>query len=614
MADVFENLEKDALAHRAIALKLEKHEFFDQAVDECEKSLQLSDSEVSSLDTLTVLARVYFFKKKSTKKAYATVTRALEHRPQEGNDQLTRDVALLIREALIIKGDCERELGMYDEAIASYEEARTICPSEIIHGGVLNAIADCFDEKGGACQLINTLEKWSFWERMAWLIYDSDSEPIVLFQKAVRLSGRESLLVETYTEMIDYLDRSRSSGWPRFQLACAYLFLLDDPKQAKSLFHQILESDSNIDPGTGEEDLTVLFEARLFLAEIAYEEFRTCADPNRKLELLEECKRLQKWEEIGSLRDTNGFESYASVILAIMTRTMGPMQDLQTLLDKTFQACMDALTDTEGWNDSGYLRLLSNVLACVGGLEREAAIAYSAQFSIIDPEVEHEPVSEPEAEESEEDSDSEDEDTDQSKGAGVGGGEGDKEDQDLAQDGMDKENEDGDINGVNQDLNDLDHGDAAADDVDDDHAEDCSDGNGNDQSQSAEMLDEDIAPYTIIQCDGECDQPCVSNWNDGPMYGCIMCSNVDLCQGCYEKRQGYNQTGKVEHWRSYCGMNHRYIKGPITGWKGIKDGVMTIGEEKIRFGDWLKELEEKKWSLAWEGFWTRDNALQDVIV
>ena len=63
----------------------------------------------------------------------------------------------------------------------------------------------------------------------------------------------------------------------------------------------------------------------------------------------------------------------------------------------------------------------------------------------------------------------------------------------------------------------------------------------------------------------------------------------------------------------YCGTNHQLISGPIPGWKGIKDGIMTIegqnGEDTIRvkFRDWLDELKNVKWRQAWVRFWLKED-------
>lgn len=413
VADAFEDIEKDAAAHQAIALELVRRKYFGRAAAQCEKGLQVSGSETSSFRTMTTLAQIHAARGKGhLDQAYQTILEAFTYRPQQNNEELTTEVALLTREALVVRGDCERNLDMDDEAIASYEEARTICSSEVVSGEVLHKIAliYSFDENSELGRLIEKVEAWSFWERMAWLTYEPDVSGS-LFQLAVYHAGKESLFFQTYEDMIACLDPLKASAWPRYQLAEGYRHLLNDNQTAKTVLYRILDSDTCIDPRTGEGDIEVLAEARLRLSEIIHEDFRSCSDPKRKAELHEEMKKLQESYQTGSPWDMDGDASNSAVILAMMTSKLGPMQEFQNILEKTFQACMVALTDTEGWNDSSFLRLLSRVLACVGGLEREASIACSAQFSIIDPDISHKPELD-----DEDDSDEEHEEDDGDKG------------------------------------------------------------------------------------------------------------------------------------------------------------------------------------------------------
>lgn len=77
------------------------------------------------------------------------------------------------------------------------------------------------------------------------------------------------------------------------------------------------------------------------------------------------------------------------VILALMTRKIGSPVEFQRLLDTSFNSSVAGLTDSVGWNDFDSFRLLAKVLACVPGLERDAQIALSCQFSITDSSVDH---------------------------------------------------------------------------------------------------------------------------------------------------------------------------------------------------------------------------------
>jgi hypothetical protein len=42
-------------------------------------------------------------------------------------------------------------------------------------------------------------------------------------------------------------------------------------------------------------------------------------------------------------------------------------------------------------------------------------------------------------------------------------------------------------------------------------------------------------------------------------------------------------------------VNHNYLKGPIEGWEGVKNGVWGIGDEMVGFKEWLEDI-ERKWS------------------
>lgn len=109
---------------------------------------------------------------------------------------------------------------------------------------------------------------------------------------------------------------------------------------------QVLNSGFYIDPRTGEEDASIASEARLGIADILYNEFRSTSDAQRKVELLNEMKEMQERRVGGPLQDLNTFESTTAIIYANMIRKMGPTIDFQDVLDRTFQSCITALTDT----------------------------------------------------------------------------------------------------------------------------------------------------------------------------------------------------------------------------------------------------------------------------
>ncbi|RDW63670.1 hypothetical protein BP6252_11215 [Coleophoma cylindrospora] len=125
----------------------------------------------------------------------------------------------------------------------------------------------------------------------------------------------------------------------------------------------------------------------------------------------------------------------------------------------------------------------------------------------------------------------------------------------------------------------------------------------------------DLTEDVEVACEGECIPPRkFHSWSGRSIYQCIVCNRCPLCEECYQKRQAYNRGEKSTNWRSYCGENHRYIRGPVKGWKGITDGVMAIeGEEPVSFKDWMTELKDVKWKKVWVDFWKNGIKDPDIV-
>ena len=248
-----------------------------------------------------------------------------------------------------------------------------------------------------------------------------------------------------------------------------------------------------------------------------------------------------------------------------MLRKMGSSTTFQEVLNDTFDFCIASLTDAEGWNDAICLRLLAKVLALVGGLEREAQIAFSLQYSTLDPAV----MLNSDFFESSDSSDDEDDilgESDQKGAEAAAVAESDSDDEDDEDDEIIKHDTWGDLSGAGH------------------------------------------------PCDGEHMQDSDAvGWNDGPFYLCILCAETQLCQGCFEKIRQYSRSDKWSCWKSYCGRDHKYIKGPVFGWKGVRDGMMVIGEAEQTVVDWIQELKEVKWPEAWEKFWLRQDGVADIL-
>ncbi len=233
---------------------------------------------------------------------------------------------------------------------------------------------------------------------------------------------------------------------------------------------------------------------------------------------------LQERRDSGPLQAVDTYGVAPAVVYANMVRKIGSEQDFEDVLTEAFDSCYAALTDGEEWNDVNSLCLLAKILALVEGLHKDAQIAFSAQFSVIEPK----------------------------------------------------------------------------------HGEKTTDGNFDDSKKWG-----DIAENSSLHC--RCKEKHIKDWSDGPLYLCIICTDVKICQNCYDRLQRYNHTGDWDLWTTYCGKQHKYIKGPIKGWRGVRNGMLIIeGQESISFQGWLEELKKNKWKQAWKAFWMREDGIKDI--
>ncbi|OAT07839.1 hypothetical protein, variant [Blastomyces gilchristii SLH14081] len=183
----------DEKAYRAIGLILKDYGHYDAGIVAC-AALGISISEADRFRTLVVLVQVYaklYDDEEGDESdndsgdisdevsdvesnsgnagndpnqynaiAYKTICEALSSRPSSVDDPTTEEEArLLIREALLIQGDCERAMDRVDEAVKSYGEARIICSSEILDGVSLNEIKEILGEQSRFVELMENVEQ-----------------------------------------------------------------------------------------------------------------------------------------------------------------------------------------------------------------------------------------------------------------------------------------------------------------------------------------------------------------------------------------------------------------------------------------------------------------------
>ncbi|KAH8895712.1 hypothetical protein GQ53DRAFT_803939 [Thozetella sp. PMI_491] len=134
--------------------------------------------------------------------------------------------------------------------------------------------------------------------------------------------------------------------------------------------------------------------------------------------------------------------------------------------------------------------------------------------------------------------------------------------------------------------------------------EDSSDDEEDSASNKSDGKEEDLDPGSFLFC-GDCNKE-FWDWNEpeGSLYLCYFCTDLSLCQECFEKKTAVDNGERGPEWRTLCPKGHKHIKAPVEGWRGLKNGVLKMNVE-ITFDDWLKDVKHE-WGAKWDQYWAED--------
>jgi hypothetical protein len=240
--------------------------------------------------------------------------------------------------------------------------------------------------------------------------------------------------------------------------------------------------------------------------------------------------------------------SQTTIPLVYMTRKLAAFE-FQEKLKETFFGCYNLLTDDTIGNDSQSLRMLARVLAYVPGLQHDAEIAASCQLYIVDKEVQKKEMA---LEESERESDTEDDkEVEQS---------GNKEAETVKENTTNGvSNGDAAINGgtnlraeddsdklvaINVTETELTNGHKQTEDIDKKPNDESKEVKIEEKSKTSEKESQEILDNVDDKAkeeDGDLDEihstiickscnKTVTNWNNGAVYLCYYCTELDLCE------------------------------------------------------------------------------------
>ncbi|SCO88932.1 uncharacterized protein FRV6_13060 [Fusarium oxysporum] len=580
LISAFEDIVVGPSGYRAIGLTLLSEWPFD-ALETFNESLELCETDIDKFATLAAMAKCHHGIADHDDDAYDTACKALAL----DRSGLGKEYDDLLHTALLVRATYESGHNMLEAAVESLQEAMTV------YSGDRRKTAEDFsmllrtlDKLGRHEDILASIVKWGP-IRLA-VTAENRAEVNMWYQKAAKQTGQEQVMMMTYELLVQELAPLDWASPTRYQYALGCRRSIGDRAKAKSLLYEILDADNCIDPATDAVSDSIPYLARRELAEIIYEEFLQATSSAQKRASLSEIEGLAG-RKLGNAHLTSDIQSNflqrpEATILARMYRRFGPLDKFEETLTDAFNNCLASLKDQNPWNDSDTLRELCNVLACLPGLQREAAIALSAQFYHVDKELMMKSLKLISRFRELDD--------------GIGlknDSDGDWEDTDNDGEEQDEDEDDDAANANSEHLDKMPQGPGEKDWI-----RAIVDNDPNDQY--------DIKGHRGIRCSGYClnNPGDITSWDQTVMYHCVVCTDCDWCETCYLNRVANSGSSEGEKWRAYCGAGHEFIRGPAEGWLGIKDGKVELKDkEPEKFQEWLARLEREKWPKAWNEYW-----------
>lgn len=429
-----------------------------------------------------------------------------------------------------------------------------------------------------------------------YFILNSETGNLTLAQEAAKRSGEGLALIGLYNSAAKYLAGLKLPVFDywiadfNFMAAEFSRSALSDYGMAKDSLNQFINDPKSHAPWV-EPSCNLLCEQ-------LFEDFRRSNDPNVKSATLEETKKLlaKLSEVLGN--DFKVARSPISLLLAGMLRKLGPALEWHDVLQAAFQSCVDDLSDDIGWNDSDSFRRLAQVLMWVEGFETEAQVALTAQLYVIDAEVRKSDLAKqtlleqgsPTSEEQQGGQHPYKLQDPPEAAAQDGGGAGAAETPGRV-----------DTTATDRQQQTTTGHTAQPESAATDAAPAVVSRGSVDDVDSDPMSEGLLGSSEFFSCN-YCRKQ-VSDWVHGGAYLCIYCIDCDICEECFDKRAA-RVTGELDaDWRTICPKDHKHIRAPVEGWRGVKDGRLRIGSDEVPFKDWLRGV-ESKWRTFWDRYWS----------
>ncbi|KAJ3963160.1 hypothetical protein N0V92_000142 [Colletotrichum tropicale] len=537
-----EDVTPDASGHRATAEVLLKTGYLEPAEKTCRTALQLCNpSNPEWYRASSVLCDILLQAKKNEDAHQFAGAAVSQLWIKEIPGHLKRTVCTTYARA-------HTELRNFDSALQYYTEAKKSDPDGITPASDLVAELSVFYQKADQAGYIKALRSWTLLERITWLAsnYATEGEDrLALLCDIAVQTGEKQFIVEFYEQVVAFLDNLDAGTPLRLDLAVVYFEACKDAEKALNTLNEIFDSHDTVFvyPITSVTPVWVMRMALTMMTNVQVELFRQSRDPIYKAERLQSLSSLMKRPLSLHIPHISPIDTISYRIgLSYMYWVMGPKATFEETLRKLFRESFEGLSDSIKWNDGTYVWTLTQALALLSrALGNDDTLRRYARIV----------------------------------GSAL-----------LSR--LTRSQEDDNSAGGKQKVSHVTEGDKHG-------------------SEDSSHEDEgDLLSDSWYTCGGFCSpaRP-FRRWGDGSAYLYITFETGMICEECQTECDAMKRgegTGKA---RYFHGIGHDYVKLPVEGWRGVKNGMLRLdGEEPVLFNDFLKKLQTEVIENAWGRLWS----------
>ncbi|KAF0318622.1 NACHT and TPR domain-containing protein [Colletotrichum asianum] len=537
-----EDVTPDAGGHRATAEVLLKTGYLEPAEKTCRTALELcSPSNPEWYRASSVLCDILLQAKKNEDAHQFAGGAVSQLWIKEIPGHLKRAVCTTYARA-------QTKLRNFDSALQYYTEAKKSDPDGITPASDLVAELSVFYQKADQAGYIKALRSWTLLERITWLAsnYATEGEDrLALLCDIAVQTGEKQFIVEFYEQVVAFLDNLDAGTPLRLDLAVVYFEACKDAEKALNTLNEIFDSHDTVFvyPITSVTPVWVMRMALTLMTNVQVELFRQSRDAIYKAERLQSLSSLMERPLSLHIPHISPIDTISYRIgLSYMYWVMGPKATFEETLRELFKESFEGLSDSIKWNDGTYVWTLTQALALLSrALGNDDTLRRYARIV----------------------------------GSAL-----------LSR--LTRSQEDDNSAGGKQEVSHVTEG--------DEHGSE-----DNSHEDEGDLLSDSW--YT---CGGFCSpaRP-FRRWGDGSAYLYITFETGMICEECQTECDAMKRgegTGKA---RYFHGIGHDYVKLPVEGWRGVKNGMLRLdGEEPVLFNDFLKKLQTDVIENAWDRLWS----------